>query len=78
MAVNRAALKQLIIFSLDVAKTQDFFTDILNLRLLHSTATFSELADASNLRFLIRQAPTIAHASTGFSPLLCFHVHDLQ
>ena len=54
-------------------------TDILGLKLLHSSDHYSELTDSeASIKFMLRQAPTLAHASHGFSPMLSFEVADLQ
>ncbi len=54
-------------------------TDILGLRLLYSSDLFSELTDADNkIKFMLRQAPTLAHASHGFSPMMTFEVPDIE
>ena len=75
MSVQRASFKSIVIFSMQLAKTQDFFTDILGLKLLHSSESFAELTDTEGtFKFMLREAPTIAHASHGFSPLLIFEV----
>ena len=74
---KRAQLKQIIIFTLELSKTQDLLTDVLNLRLLHSTDHFSELTD-NTTKFMLRKAPTLAHAATGFSPMLSFEVDDIE
>ena len=69
--MSRAQLKSIVIFSSNLARTQDFMTDILGLKLLHSSDHFSELTDG-NHRLMLRTAPTLAHAARGFSPMLLF------
>ena len=75
--MSRAQLKSIVIFSSSLARTQDFMTDILGLKLLHSSDHFSELSDGQH-RLMLRTAPTLAHAARGFSPMLLFQVEDLQ
>ena len=53
--------------------------DILGMKLLHTTDTFAELTDSQDtLRFMLRTAPTLAHASHGYSPILNFEIADID
>ena len=75
--MSKASLKSIVIFSRQVSKTQDFFTDVLGLKLLHSSNEYAELTDGK-FSFMLREAPTLAHATHGFSPMLSFELADID
>ena len=75
----KSTLRSIVIFTSKVQKTQDLFIDILGLKLLHTSDTFVELTDAKDqIKIQLRQAPTLAHATHGFSPLLNFEIQNLD
>ena len=75
--MQKSKLKSIVIFTRQLSKTQDFMTDILSLKLLHGTDSYAELTDGS-ARFMLRAAPTLAHASMGYSPMLNFEIDDID
>ena len=61
----------------NVEKTSSFYSEIIGLKLVHQTDTFAELRDYSPSRLqqfslLVRQAPSLAHSTFGYSPILNF------
>ena len=70
-------MKNVVLLARNVEKTSNFYTDIVGLKLVHQTDLFAELRDfnsRSQFSLLIRQAPSIAHATFGYSPILNFAV----
>ena len=68
-----SAFKGVLIMSRNVEKTASFYSEIVGLKIVHSTPTFAELlAQNSQTTITIRKTPTLAHATSGFSPVLVF------
>ena len=75
MALRLTSFKGIVILSKNVEKTAGFYSEVVGLKLVHSTGKFAELtAKNPGVSIMIKHAPTLAHATTGFSPILAFEV----
>ena len=69
------SFKGIVILAKNVDKCAAFYSEIVGLKLVHSTDKLAELTDRTQtFSLIIRKPPTLAHATTGFSPVLSFEV----
>ena len=75
--LGQVTFKNVVLLSQNVERTASFYSEIIGLKLLHQTPQFAELKDfnpKSSFSLLIKHAPTLAHASHGYSPILNFSI----
>ena len=72
-------LRQCLILVRNVAKTLDFFgQDGIGLKILLKTESYGELEAGESLTLAIKKATRESELCKGYSPFLCFDVHDVD
>ena len=72
---GQTTFKNVVLLSQNVEKTSNFYSDIVGLKLVHQTELFAELRDFNSpnqFSLLVRRAPSLAHSTFGYSPILNF------
>ena len=69
----QTSLKSVVILTRNLEKTSQFYSEVVGLKMVHSNDNFTELR-ANGLSLLVRKAPSLAHASYGYSPILNFEL----
>eukprot|EP00347_Sterkiella_histriomuscorum_P023391 403334813 len=72
--ISMTTLKNIVLLSKNVEKTSNFFSEIIGLKVIHLTPNFSELKDQKDFRLIIKQTPSLAYSSYGYSPILNFEL----
>ena len=61
-----------------LAKATEFYQSALGLEVMRVTDDWAELRDGNNLSLSLQAVPTEPQLSTGYSPILSFHVEDMD
>jgi hypothetical protein len=65
-------LQNIVLMTRDVEKMTFMLAEVAGLKIVHQGDVFSELRDSIANKFIVRKAPSFAHSSYGFSPILNF------
>ena len=72
---GQTTFKNVVLLSQNVERTSNFFSEVVGLKLVHQSNHFAELRDFSaknQFSLLIRRAPSVAHSTFGYCPILNF------
>ena len=75
--LGQTTFKNIVILTRNVERTSNFYSEIVGLKLVHQTDQFAELRDfnaKSRFSLLIRTAPSLAHSTFGYNPILNFNI----
>jgi len=75
--LGQTTFKNVVLLTMNVEKTSSFYSEIVGLKLVHQTDQFAELRDfngKNQFSMLVRQAPSLAHSTFGYSPILNFNL----
>ena len=75
--ISQTTFKNVVLLTQNVEKTSNFYAEIVGLKLMHQTEMFAELRDFSahsQFSLMIRRAPSLAHSTFGYSPILNFNL----
>ena len=66
-------LKSIVLMSKNVERTSNFYSEVVGLKMVHQTEKYAELK-ARDLSLQIKQSPSLAHSTYGYSPILSFEL----
>lgn len=73
-----AYMRNIIYMSKNPEKSAQFFVDVIGLKIIQMSPTYSELIDTSNFKIIFQQTDSEAHTRIGFNPLITFNIPNFS